>query len=485
MLKIIPFLVFVSAITWPREATAQQQRTCDLLSSLEINSAGNTGARVSFLSNPYFSCTDGTQIRADSSITYEATGLTRFIGSVMFREGTEELHSDSAEYYSSLGRLEAEGNVKVEDKLRGNLVIGNELSLVQENLENPEDLMTVKGFPAHAILTPPKQNREPPISSDPTMSGDGATVYSSLIDADLLHFIGDRILQAVGNVKVERDSLELSGDSLEIFQDGSSTKLFSNAKITHKHTVSGGPINVRGDSVNILFSNNRLDLIQSMGQAEAIYDNGSIHGSMVDIYFRDEELGRISSRGTTSISLERELDKVQATAIISDFTITGDSINLELTGGKLVSATAIGTARGASLSGEESSSYQDYPFLREDWIEGDTVVIIFSEPQEISTSDRIEIYSNDTVIEQMTARGGARSFFRRPANQAVNSDSISPAPMELNYVRGDEIRIFLTDGQVRQMEVENAQGSFFQPLLRADTVTVTGAEINQRYQEDC
>jgi hypothetical protein len=158
---------------------------------------------------------------------------------------------------------------------------------------------------------------------------------------------------------------------------------------------------------------------------------------------------------------------------------------LELTGGKLVSATAIGTARGASLSGEESSSYQDYPFLREDWIEGDTVVIIFSEPQEISTSDRIEIYSNDTVIEQMTARGGARSFFRRPANQAVNSDSISPAPMELNYVRGDEIRIFLTDGQVRQMEVENAQGSFFQPLLRADTVTVTGAEINQRYQEDC
>ena len=472
MLRITLCFGFVSGVFWPAGLVSQQERICDLLSSQEINSAGFTGTRVSYLSNPHFTCTDGTEIRADSSITYESSGLTRLIGSVMFREGSEELHSDDAEYYSSLGRLQAKGNVEVEDKMRGNIIIGDELSLLQESLGSPEDLMTVTGFPAYAILTPPKQ------------AMDASITYSSRIDAKLLHFVGDRILQATGDVTVKRDSLELYGDSLELFQDGSSTKLFSNAKITYKHSTSGEPINVNGDSVNMLFSNNRLDLIQSMGQAEATYGNGSIYGGLVDIYFKNEELERISSRGALPSSSEQEPGDIQATAIISDFTITGDSIDLEFTGDRLVSVTAVGGARGASFPDGASSLDQDYPFLQEDWIEGDTVVIVFSKPQDRDASDTVESDSEDTTIEQMTAVGRARSFFRRPVDTPINSDSISTTTMELNYVRGDEVKIFLTDGQVRQMEVENAQGSFLQPLPRADTATVTGVEINLSYKED-
>jgi hypothetical protein len=35
--------------------------------------------------------------------------------------------------------------------------------------------------------------------------------------------------------------------------------------------------------------------------------------------------------------------------------------------------------------------------------------------------------------------------------------------LELNYVRGDEIRLFMKDGEVDRMEVDNANGAYFQP----------------------
>ncbi|SVC70311.1 uncharacterized protein METZ01_LOCUS323165, partial [marine metagenome] len=103
----------------PLDIIAAQQQVCDLLASDELNSAGIAGTRVSYLSKPYFGCSDGTEIRADSSITYEATGLTRLIGDVYFLEGTQELHSDEALYYSSLGRLNATGRIEVEDRSKG------------------------------------------------------------------------------------------------------------------------------------------------------------------------------------------------------------------------------------------------------------------------------------------------------------------------------------------------------------------------------
>ena len=472
-------LVPTSLWFWPEAAGAQQQRVCDLESSQEINSAGLPGARVSYLSTPFFSCTDGTEIKADSSITYESTGLTRLIGNVRFREGLQELNSAEAEYYSSLGILEARGNVEVEETSRGTFIVGTELLLVQEYQETLEDIMTIRGLPASAILTPISP------SSSFSTSTDNQAVPSSHIYADVLYLIGDRLLQAVGHVRVERDSLELYGDSLEFLQDGSSTKLFSNTKISHRDDLSGKTTTVKGDSVNILFSDGDLELIQSMGQSEAVYDNGRIYGSMVEMFFQDGELNRIHSKRDLALSPTQELDSLQATAVISDFTITGESIELELSGGKLLSATAIGAARGVSSSISNVAVNQQFPFVEEDWIEGDSLVILFSEPKLIGSPGPDRVYEEeDPVIEQMTAYGNARSFFRKPPSQVVTSDSIRGPLPELNYVRGDEVRIFLADGEIRQMEVDNAKGSFLQPISKPDTVTVSKFKIEPRYKED-
>ena len=482
MIKVVVHFIAIFVALTPLDIIAAQQQVCDLLASDELNSAGIAGTRVSYLSKPYFGCSDGTEIRADSSITYEATGLTRLIGDVYFSEGTQELHSDEALYYSSLGRLNATGRIEVEDRSKGSFVTGDHLSLLQENQERPEELMTINGTPAYATMSVSTVVDGGEISPSTAASPSDSRSTEFQINAKVLHFIGDRMLQALGSVKVERDSLELYSDSLELFQDGSITKLFFNAVIEGSLTSSGASTNVKGDSIYILFSDDTLKQIQSIGTSEAIYDNGSVYGSAVTMFFENDELETISSTGNSELNDDQKEAEPQALAITRGFTIMGDSIELSLREGRLLSAVGIGTAKGISQTQPDTRTMTEFSFLNEDWIEGDTVSIEFSQ----TPSDRISKSSTETGdevnIETMTARGRARSFFRRSSNEVIG-DSIDPAGMELSYVRGDEVRIFFSDGEIRQMEVDNAQGSFLQPILRPDTISSDSTRLNKRYRE--
>ena len=471
MVKCLTSCAFLGIALAAGPVTAMQAQVCDLISSDQINSAGTTGIRVSYLSRPFFRCSDGTQIKADSSVTYETTGLTTFIGDVVFREGGREMQADEAQYYSSMGRLEAEGNIQVRMMEKNEVIVGDRLSLLQQNRDRSEDLMTVRGSQAYALISPERA---------------GATVESndSRINADLLHLVGDRILQAVGNVSVQRNSLELYGDSLELLQDGTRTKLFFNAEIRGARDNSGISTNVKGDSVNILFSDNVLEQIQSMGRAEVEYDNGngSVRGSEVEMFFRDEELKQITSTGDHALVAEVIDSGLRAVATVEDFTITGDSVDLRLESGNLVSTAAFGNARGTSHSVSNEPATVMPSLLEEDWIEGDTVVVLFSEsmsPQDLSAEN------NKRVIEQMTAFGAARSFFRRRTIPEQNGSGETPeSEMELNYVRGDEVRILFSNGEVRQMEVVNAQGSFLQPTGRPDTTATSPSMTLRRNRDD-
>ena len=69
----------------------------------------------------------------------------------------------------------------------------------------------------------------------------------------------------------------------------------------------------------------------------------------------------------------------------------------------------------------------------------------------------------ERFLERLVAQGDARSFYRSAPNPPSRSPEQEPGPLELNYVLGDEIRLFMLDGDVSRMEVDNAQGAFFQP----------------------
>ena len=72
-------------------------------------------------------------------------------------------------------------------------------------------------------------------------------------------------------------------------------------------------------------------------------------------------------------------------------------------------------------------------------------------------------FERERFLERLVAQGDARSFYRSAPNLPSRSLEQEPGPLELNYVLGDEIRLFMLGGDVSRMEVDHARGAFFQP----------------------
>ena len=66
-------------------------------------------------------------------------------------------------------------------------------------------------------------------------------------------------------------------------------------------------------------------------------------------------------------------------------------------------------------------------------------------------------------IDLLVARGEARSFYRSAPEPAVAGGVAGPPAFELNYVIGDEVRLYMKDGEVERMEVDNPTGVYLQP----------------------
>ena len=63
----------------------------------------------------------------------------------------------------------------------------------------------------------------------------------------------------------------------------------------------------------------------------------------------------------------------------------------------------------------------------------------------------------------LVARGQARSFYRSAPDSAAVGGATGPQALELNYVIGDEVRLYMKDGEVERMEVDNPTGVYLQP----------------------
>jgi hypothetical protein len=301
------------------------------------------------------------------------------------------------------------------------------------------------------------------------------------VDADLIRLVGDRLFQARGRVEIRQDSLLAYGDSMEYLQDIGVLTLFQDARVLSPNEESGDTLDVRGDTIDMRLPNNRIDELEARGHAQLVTESVDMRGPVVRILFSREELDRIVSvmgeasevvdEAPTSVeeagdSLEVVLPdpfaRPQATA--EAFLLTGDSIEVKTPGGELESVFAYGQAHGVS-SGRDSLNAADAPeLIRNDWIEGETITACFVENVTDSTVPRAgpAPEENRYRLDLLVAQGGARSFYRS-APDSTPAPGADPSPLELNYVIGDEIRLFMGDGEVDRMEVDNATGAYFQP----------------------
>ena len=474
-------LVGLAVLLSVTEATGQQS-FCDLRSSRRVVSTQANQARVTYVSAPRFACPDGTRIEADSSVTFEATSFTQLFGNVMFRDGQRELFSDRAQYFSRVGRLQAQGSVRLMNLEDGSSVTGEDLVLLQEGEDRAEEDVTVREGRPHARLVPKvgpdSTAMEGSLGTSQLERVEGAVPYE--VDADLIHLVGDRLFQARGRVEITHESMQSYGDSLEFQQDIGWLTLFDNARILSQDTVSGDTLDVRGDTITMDVPDDQIEEIEARGRARLLAEDVDMRGPTIRLVFEEEELEQVFAvRRPVEEELTPAIDgtdppassssPAQPQALAQSFVLTGDSIDADLTGGELERVVATGTARGVSTARDSLNTDTTDELIRSDWIEGDTITAFFqatsADPGDHAT-DGSEGERRNREIDLLVARGQARSFYRSAPDSAAASGATGPQALELNYVIGDEVRLYMKDGEVERMEVDDPTGVYLQPTRR-------------------
>ena len=475
------------------------QRLCDITSSdlIVIVSNQRNDGRVSYVTAPRFECDDGTSIQADSSVHFEATSFSQLFGNVVFRDPRQELHADRAQYFERVGRLQAQGSVLLLNLEDGSTLTGEDLVLLQEGDDRDEDDVIMRGGRPHASLVaaPPDSTDVTPGASEQQNSED-AMPYE--VDADLIHTVGDRLFQARGRVEVSRETLQSYGDSLEFQQDVGWLTLFENARILSQDSVSGDTLDVRGDTITMNLPDDQIDEIVARGRARLLANDVDMQGSVIRLAFKEEELERVFAVQRTD---EEAPHEAQPQALAEDFLLTGDSIEAEIVEGELERVFAAGTARGVSSARDSLNTDATDELIRSDWIEGDTIIATFrsdsvdvhdpgpagvelGQPAEldqpvevgqpVELSQPVELGQSVEVVEQperqldlLIALGHAKTFYRSAPDSAAAARTVEPQPLELHYVSGDEVRLFMKDGEVDRMEVVNPTGVRLEPTNRS------------------
>ena len=328
------------------------------------------------------------------------------------------------------------------------------------------------------------------------------------VDADLIRLLGDRLFQARGRVEIRQDALRSYGDSMQYRQDSGVLTLYHNARILSPDPASGDTLHLSGDTIDMRLPNNRIDELEARGRAHLLRGAVDIRGPVVRMFFVQEELGRVVSvvgepaaeeasgappppeeladssdvlpddpsppgepSDSSGIGTDDPFARPWATA--EDFTLTGDSVEVRAPGGELESVFASGNARGIS-SAQDSLNAEDVPeLIRNDWIEGREITATFTVAERDSTrapSTEPAEEGSRYRLDLLVAQGGARSFYRSMPNSAEEPEEDREPSVNLNYVLGDEIRLFMRDGQVDRMEVDNASGAYFQAGPPPDTI---------------
>jgi lipopolysaccharide export system protein LptA len=541
-----------------RPLDAQQRvGTCRVLPGTQRAVGRIQGAgRVVYLSSPRLACDGGISIRADSMVIFEATGFNQLFGSVYFEDNERRLRSREARYFDQVGRLEANGNVELTDKESGDVVEGENLLYLRADprLRRQVEELTVWGGRAHAILHPgaPSSDAPPPagvqdsvrlgVSAREAMArGEAPLVIEEEeptgprtpydVTADRIFIRGEEVFRATGTVEVTRDSLDASADSLQYQQARERLFLQGNAALTQAR------FDLRGDEILLILPGDTIRLIESRGEARLEGDDLELDAPLIRVGLLDGRLenlwatplrpGQVLDDPAGTRVLPDELDSLQLArprARATDFRMVADSLEVRAPGEVLERLFAAGRARAVSTGRDSLNTPSTPDVIREDWIEGDTVVAFFQRVSNATSPD-----SADYTIERLEAKVGARSLYRLEPSDTTGApgsppppdpaaggeeareqvalmppdsttdaglllpdsvlnlrdptDSIPPDPdvpgpvtetgtspdprLAVHYVIADEIIIYFLGGEVERMEVKGLdQGLYLDPLGR-------------------
>ena len=439
------------------------QDGCDYVppgNDVVVSIAGAGGERITYFKNPHFLCDDGVEIWADSAVTSLAQAMSQLIGRVRYRDRARELRSSQARYFSNVGRLQAQGNLRVTNLEDGSVIENGDLVYLREaDYRDVEEMVVTigsDGVRPRALLQPAPADSAAPGAEPPAP-------YAVVADRLLLRGAG--YFNATGTVEIERDSLFAFADSAEFDQTSELLYLVGSARVTSRSydlvgrsitlgTADTGPSEIRAVREAVLTGE---DLILTSPQISLFLLDGAME-RLVAVPLRD------APGGDTTMVAEDSASLARLVAVAEAFELTGDSIEVVAPAEVVERIFAAGTARSVSHA-RDSLNVEGLPDIaRYDWLEGDTVIVSLRQvPRDSIVTDTSD--SGAYEVERIVAKLRARSLYRLPPEDSTAVVGVDrPA---VHYVRGDEITIVMREGEVESMNVVGqAQGEHFEPQRR-------------------
>lgn len=458
------------------------------------------GATITYVTNPHFVCADGVSIWADSAVAYSAQGLSHLIGSVRYVDATREMRSDEARYFSQQERVQAQGHVYVRDTGDGSVIENGDLVYLRQADFREEESMTVTtgADGSRPVARIPPGARD---SLDLAAAGEGGSPPRQsapyVVVADWIFLQGSDRFQAAGDVEIERDSLLAYADSADYDRAADRVLLRGSAR------VEGPTYDLRGRTIDLLTPDGATSEVHAVRDAVLTGDDLVITSSQIRLYLTDGALDRLvatplpeDTAATRMAGGEAAADTVaratQPVALVDEFQLTADSIDILAPGERIERVFAAGTARSVSHARDSLNVPDLPPIASADWLEGDTVIVYF-EPEPSRSTDAAPgprgapemVATSDTAgdryrVDRIRAMIGARSLYRLASADSAGRAGVDPPA--LHYVVGDSITIVMNGDEVETMEViGQTQGVHLEPLSRgalsadslADTAAVT------------
>jgi lipopolysaccharide export system protein LptA len=432
---------------------------------------------IRYFRTPHFVCDDSVQIWADSAVAYEAQEMSVLIGKVRYVDRTRTLTSDQARYFSSVGRLQAQGHVHVVNSEDGSSIDHGDLVYLRQTDRRPVEEITVTtgrdGIRPQAEIPPPEPDSA-------TATGGPPKPYTVVGDRIVLK--GSNYFSSVGSVQIQRDSLVAFADSAEYQEDAGGLVMVGSAR------VESGSYDLVGRTVTLGSPDE-----SGTSEVEALHDavltgkDLRLVSPAIRLYVNDGEVDRLVAVPIHPDSARRgpppdSADAVRPVANSEDFDLTADSIDVAAPDAVVESILAAGKARSVSHGRDSLNVPSLPPIARSDWLEGDTVIVWLQSVPADSTPAAGAGSGAQYQVDSIVAHGNARSLYRLLPEDSTARAGVDPPAV--HYVMGDEITIHMSEGEVQEMAVVGQTRGLHlepvQPATAAQPADSTGAPAGAR-----
>tara|TARA_B100001123_G_scaffold450538_1_gene621829 strand:- start:2738 stop:4312 length:1575 start_codon:yes stop_codon:yes gene_type:complete len=431
---------------------------------------------ITYVSTPNLVCPDGVRIRADSAASFQSSNYVQLLGNVRFEDTDRRMTAQTAEYFTGVGRLQTSGNSELLQKVDSSTVRGEEMIYDRADADRVPSQLNVRGGRPTARLYMSA-------GSVAARTGGDTSRVPYNVAADLILLEGDSLFRARGQVEIYRNDLQAFGDSVEYDQAAGNLRLMANALMI----LNGREI--KAEVITAALPGDLVEEVEARHHAVLTAEGLRLEAPLVRVFFTDGIMNRLVAVPITHEVVvpdspppveppPTKADRSRPMGMADGFEIVADSLDMFAPGEVLERINATGSARAKSATRDSLNTPDTPPFARTDWMEGDTIIAMFTR---VAKDSLPGIAAPDSVgeqyrIERLMAVGEARSFYRIEPNDSDRDRG--ERRLSIHYVTAAAITLELDDGAIAKMEVRGQiEGTHAKPTLigiPSDSITAPG-----------